>query len=45
MKIKLKPIIKLNQLNLRLKKITKKLLDYKILSNKMIRNIVKKSKN
>ena len=43
MKIKLKPIINLNQFKLRFKKNNKKLIDYKILSNKMKRVTNKKS--
>ena len=44
-KIKDKLIIKLIQLKLRFKMNNKKLIDYKILSNKMKRNINRKSKN
>ena len=42
MKIKLKLIIKLIQFKLSYKKNNKKLIDYKILSNKMKRSINKK---
>ena len=46
MKIKLKLIIiKFNHLKLRYKKNNKKLLGYKILSNRMKRNMNNKSKN
>ena len=45
MKIKLKLIIKFYHVKLRFKKNFKKLIGYKILSNKMRRSINKKSKN